>query len=441
MQYSFKAPVFQVNSEKQNNLSFSIAPQQVQEMPLLGAEIGPDPRNATCTIRLGERPAFCENGFYYDFTFGYRLLCPPQGNYHVIISDLDGGGVFFDAVVRGGAFLVGERKYFIRYHIRAYDNDSGKLCFEHRFDCRGKKVYIMVPDGGLGENFAWMPYAEEFRRFHKADVSCVIGEWFIRLFKDRYPKLKFLPVLERPSVGDGYACYFCSAFPKERSSWRPVAHQHYGMQKSIAQAFGLPLEYLKVRVKLDAPRPFPEPFVCISSMATNPSKYWNHPEGWSKLIAFLKSIGYRVLDIDRDPVLYFAGKKYTFPPEAEDFTGAKPIAERIDLLQHADFFVGLPSGLSWVAWNCNIPVVMLTGFSMDGAEFPTPYRITNYNYCHGCWSDTGEFFDTKAPVWCPRHGGTEREIECTKVISPEMVIETVKKIPCVQKRMAEAGMN
>ena len=37
------------------------------------------------------------------------------------------------------------------------------------------------------------------------------------------------------------------------------------------------------------------------------------------------------------------------PYGAEDFTGRRPLQERIDLLYHADFFIGLSSGLSWVA--------------------------------------------------------------------------------------------
>ncbi len=439
MSYSFKPQALTVGNYKTTPVDFSVSinPASTGGTPPIGPEIGPDPRNANCHINLGETPGIeGPHGIFYDFIFGFRFKFPAGRRYHVLVMDMDTDLPLYENVVDGGNMLVGDRKYFLRYHVKISDADTKELLLEHRFDCTGKKVFIVVPDGGLGENFAWMPYAEEFRRVHKADVTCVIGEWFIRLVSDLYPKLTFIPVSERPLLSEGYAAYYCAAFPKDRSSWRPVAHQHFGMQISIAESFKLPHEYLKVRLHLDAPRKIKEPYVCISSMATNPSKYWNYPDGWNKAIRFLKSIGYRVMDIDREHDLTFAGQKFSIPSEAEDFTGRLPIAERIELLQHADFFIGLPSGLSWVAWDCNIPVVLLAGFSMDGAEFPTPYRITNFNYCHGCWSDPSLFFDVNAPIWCPRHSGTPREIECTKAITPLMVEKVLRRIPAVQRQLA-----
>ncbi len=439
MGYSFKAQPISIGgiNTKPVPLSMSVNPAATAETPMIGPEIGPDPRNAQCTIKLGDTPGMeAPHGIKYDFIFGFRFFLPEGRRYHVLVVDMDTDLPLYENVLAGGGMVVGDRKYFLRYHVKISDADTNELLFEHKFDVKGKKVYVVVPDGGLGENFAWMPYAEEFRRVHQADVTCVIGEWFIRLCGDLYPKLKFIPVSERPPLNDGYAAYYCSAFPQDRTSWRPVAHQHFGMQKSISQMLGLPPEYLKVRLHLDAPRPFKEPYVCISSMATNPSKYWNFPDGWNTAIRFLKSIGYRVMDIDREHDLTFAGKKFAIPSEAEDFTGRIPISERIAMLQHADFFIGLPSGLSWVAWDCNIPVVLLAGFSMEGAEFPTPYRITNFNYCHGCWSDPTLFFDVNAPIWCPRHSGTPREIECTKAITPLMVEKVLRTIPAVQRQLA-----
>ena len=38
-------------------------------------------------------------------------------------------------------------------------------------------------------------------------------------------------------------------------------------------------------------------------------------------------------------------------------------------------------------------------------------------------------FDHFDFLWCPRHKGTDRHFECTKLISAEQVITTIKKIP------------
>ena len=67
------------------------------------------------------------------------------------------------------------------------------------------------------------------------------------------------------------------------------------------------------------------------------------------------------------------------PNGAEDETGDRPLAERARWLKHADFFVGLSSGLSWLAWAAGTPVVMISGFTHPLNEFATPYRIVNYH--------------------------------------------------------------
>ena len=40
-----------------------------------------------------------------------------------------------------------------------------------------------------------------------------------------------------------------------------------------------------------------------------------------------------------------------------------------------------------------------------------------------------ENFDHFDFLWCPRHKGDDRQFECTRLISPEQVIATIKKIP------------
>ena len=415
--------------------------------PPIGPEIGPDPRSSIgARISMSELPLMkSECGILYDFAYGYRVKFPDgDKQYRLRVFDIDSGMPLVDQTFKGGEMTVGENKYYVHYRLEAYVDD--KLVFEHDLNCEDREVCIVIPDGGLGDNLAWLPYLEKFRLVRKAKVTAVIGEWMIRLCQAQYPSLNFVSLGTKPALKTAYAIYFCGIFEEERKSWRPVEHQHLGMQKTVAQILGLPLENLHCRIPLGSPRPVKEPYVCISTMATNPTKYWNFrssqtrkdPDCWNILIRWLKSYGYRVFVLDRDKELTFTDKhRYQVPTEAEDLTGRIPILERIHYLEHADFFVGLPSGLSWLAWNCNIPVVMISGFTLDGSEFPTPYRVTNFLFCHGCWNDTHLFFDSKAPVWCPRHVGTPREIECTRTITPKMVQETIMRIPAFQKHVAE----
>ncbi|MEJ0003708.1 MAG: hypothetical protein WDN30_09295 [Pararobbsia sp.] len=44
--------------------------------------------------------------------------------------------------------------------------------------------------------------------------------------------------------------------------------------------------------------------------------------------------------------------------------------ERARWLKHAAFFVGLSSGLSWLAWAAGTPVVLISGFYASGERIP-----------------------------------------------------------------------
>ena len=404
----------------------------------LGPEIGPDPRISMSKIYLTALPAMeGEGGLRFDFNNGYRIMIPAEMPPCLLrVYDLESKALLDERKLDPGQMVTGERKYFIRYRFEVIDRATGNLLACHDYDCVGKKVMIVIPDGGLGDNLAWLPYAEAFRVEHRADVTCVCGEWLIRLVREQYPELHFLPVDSQPACVGIYATYYCATFPKDRLSWRPSEHQYFGMQRSVARILGVQEVPRRTRLKLDAPRRIPEPYVVIATLATNPSKFWNYPDGWNQVCRYLKRLGFRVLVIDRDHELRIAGTLYRVPSEAEDFTGLKPLSERIALLQHASFFIGLPSGLSWLAWCCRVPVVMISGFTHDGSEFPTPYRIFNKNFCHGCWNDSSCFYDQKMPVWCPRHLGTPREIECTRTITTAMVVEQLNRIPCVRQRLA-----
>ena len=52
-------------------------------------------------------------------------------------------------------------------------------------------------------------------------------------------------------------------------------------------------------------------------------------------------------------------------------------------------------------------------------------RVFNPNVCNGCYNkvrlDAGDW------EWCPFHKGTERQFECSKTITPQMVIEALNK--------------
>ena len=182
------------------------------------------------------------------------------------------------------------------------------------------------------------------------------------------------------------------------------------------------------RLDLSAPREIEEPYVCIATQSTCQAKFWNNGTGWSEVVAHLKSLGYRVLCIDRSAHYGHGFVWNHIPWGVEDFTGARPLQERVNLLRHASFFVGLASGLSWLAWAAQIPVVMISGFSLPNSEFYTPWRVFSSHGCNGCWDDTAFDFDHQDYLWCPRHKGTSRQYECTGLITGTQVNRVISEL-------------
>jgi autotransporter strand-loop-strand O-heptosyltransferase len=111
------------------------------------------------------------------------------------------------------------------------------------------------------------------------------------------------------------------------------------------------------------------------------------------------------------------------PKNCINKTGDLPLEDRINDLMHCDFFIGLSSGLSWLAWACGKPVVMISGFTDIWNEFYTPYRVHNKNVCNSCWNDSNHKFDPANWLWCPRN----KDFECSKQITFEMVKEKINQ--------------
>lgn len=366
-------------------------------------------------------------GIRYDFNYGCRVYVPGDG-WRVRLTDIEADVVLFDEEV-AEATVTSTKKYFVRFRIEVFRN--GEPVFEHDYDASGRQVYARLPVGTLGDILAWFPYVDEFRRRHRCEMHVSMGRDIWTLFEAVYPELHYVApedeALLRPQC---YASYFIGIFfPCDDRSHQPTDFRVSGLQKTIPYLLGLPPVERRPRIHVADPlRRIDEPYVVIAAQSSSQCKYWNHPTGWYELIKYLKGIGYRVLCIDRQPA---HGEKLLWnliPHGCEDFTGDLPLQERVNLLQHADFFVGLSSGLSWLAWALHKPVVLISGFTHPHNEFETPYRVINFHACNSCWNDTGVEFNHRDFAWCPRHAGTERQFECSRLITPRQVIRTVETL-------------
>jgi autotransporter strand-loop-strand O-heptosyltransferase len=219
-------------------------------------------------------------------------------------------------------------------------------------------------------------------------------------------------------------------FDDAENVWQPTDFRLVGLHRTAGYILGVDPSEEPPRLALpDDSRPIAEPYVCIAVQSSSGCKMWNNPHGWHEVVAGLKASGYRVVCIDQKSV-HGTDLMWTHIPHGvEDETGDRPLAERARWLRHAAFFVGLSSGLSWLAWAAGCPVVLISGFTHPINEFTTPFRVINWHACNGCWNDPRVRFDHKDFLWCPRHAGTPRQFECTRLITAAQVTQAIHRIP------------
>lgn len=372
------------------------------------------------------------SGIRFDFNLGCRVTLP-AGDWLVKLTDLDTGNVLYETCIGAGT-VTSAKKYYVRFGIEIHDraraaNANAQPIVSHRYDAASQPVLIQFPVGTLGDIVGWFPYAVRFQRQHHCRLTCAMSAKLVPLFENAYPEIEFIdPDAVRPERY--YATYNIGLFFDDQAGdWQPCDFRQTGLHRTAAFILGVdPAEAPPLLALDDERRPIEERYVCIATQSTTQCKYWNNPEGWREIVAFLKAHGYRVMCIDQKAVHGDGIVWNHIPHGAEDETGERPITERARWLRHAEFFVGLSSGLSWLAWAAGTPVVLISGFSGASNEFSTPARVINYHACNSCWNDPRVRFDHTDFLWCPRHAGTPRQFECTRLITATQVKQAIQRL-------------
>ena len=378
------------------------------------------------------------HGIRFDFNNGCRVTIPDgEKPWRVRLSDIDTGNILFETTMKGGA-INSAKRFYVRFRIEIWSGDT--LAYAHDYSAKNRDVLVQFPVGTLGDTMGWFPYAVKFQERHGCKLTCAMGDKLIPLFRDEYPDITFVTHEElKPELF--YATYSIGLFFDDKDHiFQPSDFRFVGLHRTAGHILGVDPREVPPRVAVaEGGRPIAEPYVCIAAQSTTQSKYWNNPEGWRAIVQFLKDAGYRVICIDQKATHGTGIIWNHIPYGAEDETGDRTLMERARWLKHAEFFVGLSSGLSWLAWAARCPVVMISGFTHPLNEFETPYRVFNVHTCNSCWNDPQIRFDHKDFLWCPRHKDTPRQFECTRLITVEHVKNTIRKIPAFAKRTSAQG--
>lgn len=358
------------------------------------------------------------------------------------LSDLDTGNTLFQRE-NGGASVNSSKRWFVRFGVEVWSVDEAGTAvrvLDHRFDATGRDVLVQFPVGTLGDTLAWFASAARFAEVHGCRLTCAMSGLIIPLLERAYPDVQF--VTPDAVTSDGLADAFYATysiglfFEDDACDWQPTDFRHVGLHRTAGYILGVgPVEEPPRFVLPDESRPIPDPYVVIAVQATMQAKTWTNPHGWREVVRFLKERGYRVICIDQKPV-HGAGMVWTHIPHGvEDQTGDRPLVERARWLRHASAFVGLSSGLAWLAWGAGCPAVVISGFTHPTNEFASPYRIINWHVCNSCWNDVRHRFDHTDHLWCPRQARTPRQFECTGLITAAHVKRVIATIPGFEVRL------
>lgn len=335
------------------------------------------------------------------------------------VNFFDENNLFYSNTIKGNSWVKVFRQYYTNWKIEIKEKNN--LIFSEYLNLKNRRVYISFESKSLGDTLAWIPYCEEFRKKH--DCELIVSTFLNYLFVDQYQNIEFVnpgtPVL---NIFSQYQIgWFYNENGEFDSNKHPFDFKKQPLQKTATDILGL--DYVEIRPELKLPNKIKKKKVGIGFHSTAQAKYWNNPNGWQEVIDYLNSVGYECMIYSKEGNGYMNN---FYPKGVKIFKGGN-LQEVIDDLSTCEFFVGLGSGLSWLAWACELPVVLISGFSEKWAETKLDtYRVINENVCHGCFNNVR--LNAGDWNWCPLHKGTNRQFECTKEISSDMVIDSIKKI-------------
>jgi len=308
-------------------------------------------------------------------------------------------------------------KYYVDWMIVVESED---FYGEYSLDLKNKRVLISFESKSLGDTLAWIPYVEEFRKKHDCKIIC--STFHNNLFKKTYKEFEF--VNPGSVIESIVAQYSLGVFKKDGEinyEYHPNDPFKIPLQKIASDILGL--EYKEIKPIVPVYDVKKKKRVCIAIHSTAQAKYWNNPNGWQTVVNYLKDKNYEVRLLSKEEDGYMGN----FHPKGIVQQPQTTLENILKILQESELFIGIGSGLSWLAWSANIPVIMISGFSDTYTEpLDGIVRIINREVCNSCWNSYN--FDPGDWNWCPLHKNTPRQFECSKNITAETVINEISRI-------------
>ena len=348
-----------------------------------------------------------------------EILGSKKATYNVQFIDTKTNIKHFESELKTNHWAKSNLQYFCNWKIVITEN--GNPFYEEEYNANEKRVYVALDSKALGDTLAWIPYIEEFGKVHNSQM--IVSTFHNHMFENQYPNVEFVkPGTEVPNL---YAMYSIGLFYTDDGVTNhfknPIDPKKVTMQQMATDILGL--EYREIKPKLeDRKVEKDDKLITIAIHGTAQPKYWNNPTGWQDVVDWLNNKGYTVKLLSKEGNDYMGNKH----PNGILKHPNGPLESVMDEMAKSKAFIGIGSGLSWLSWALGTKTVLISGFSEDWAEMQDCVRIGSpKGKCSGCFNrlklDAGDW------NWCPDHKGTNRQFECTKEITSEMVIKELEK--------------
>jgi len=317
----------------------------------------------------------------FKFTFDYSPRVDTiahKGSDECVIRFIDKSNkvCLYEGKTSGGLYTSLFRRWFTPWMVECYQNDEKIYEFDFEESLFGQKIYVSIDSSSLGDTLAWMPVVHSLKQKYGCDLY--VSTFWNELLSLFYKDVKFLwPGIKNMKTQAIFGVGWYDENDRNRHKRDP---RSISLQQVAGDIVGIDFDEdllfpdVPDEIKKSS-RTISERYVCLAMDSTANAKHWHYPGGWQLVVDHLNSIGYKVVVIQ---------KQGTSLENVIDKTGDHNIITRAIDIYHADFLVGIGSGLSWLSWALHKPTVMISGFSKKECEFSTKnYRLINTDVCNG----------------------------------------------------------
>jgi autotransporter strand-loop-strand O-heptosyltransferase len=287
------------------------------------------------------------------------------------------------------------------------------------------RALVEIQSNALGDTIGAMAIIDKWRKENNKDVTVISN--FSDLFKSSYPNLNIYNKKTDIQYSTNDGVWIVDNITHNEKIFTTYKFE-VPLLEGYAQDFGISTDGVELKVDLfKKERPIQSKYVCIAVQSTTQAKYWNNPGAWDELCRMLRKKGLTPVCIDKDYSFGIKGHFNEAPTKAVKKNGLS-LEDTINYLYHCEMFIGLSSGLSWLAQGLKKPTVIISNVTSKDHEYidDRTLRIYEESVCHGCFHKYP--FDASDWLWCPIYRNDEnKRFICTKAITPESVMDQIEK--------------